>query len=268
MSLKKLVHREVIKIAPDASVSDTARVMRHFKIGSVFVAEGDSYVGIVTESDLVRKVAAQDCAGDTIIRHFMCAPLIKIDIEKSVIEANHLMRFNEIRHLGISENDTIVGMISVRDIVRFFSEDTEGPMHRMGDVYNPLEVLIHRDIQTIHASASSKAAAEKMAERKIGSLMVTEEEKHVGIVTESDIVRKVISYDLEAALIPVGVIMNTPIIDINIGASALSAVDTMSKKGIRHLAVSEAGNIVGIISIRDLIGLISVRDLPRFFAKK
>ncbi|MBT5062411.1 MAG: CBS domain-containing protein, partial [Verrucomicrobia bacterium] len=96
---------------------------------------------------------------------------------------------------------------------------------------------------------------------KIGALFVKEEGKYVGIVTESDMIRKVISYDLDPTSIPVGVIMNSPIIDIDLSASVKSATETMARKGIRHLAVSSESEIIGILSIRDLIGMISVHGL-------
>jgi CBS domain-containing protein len=86
-------------------------------------------------------------------------------------------------------------------------------------------------------------------------------------VTEADLVRKVIGYRLNAAEIPVGVIMNTPIVDIDINASVHLATELMESKRIRHLGVSEDGKIVGVLSVRDLIGMIAVRDLPRFFSK-
>ncbi|MBN4054088.1 CBS domain-containing protein [Nitrospira defluvii] len=268
MSLRALTNREIIKIGPEETISDAAHVLRHFKIGSVFVAENEEYIGIMTESDLVRKVVTKGFPPETAVSQVMCTPLIQIDIEKSVIEANHLMRFNEIRHLGISENGKVVGLISVRDIVHFFSNEPNGPVSAIGEVFKPLEVLTHRDIQTIDPSASVKEAAKKMTEYKIGSLLVAEEGAYIGIVTESDIVQKVIGYDLSPSLITVGVVMNTPIIDVNIVSSVQTAIDLMSRKRIRHLAVIEEGNIVGILSIRDLIGLISVRDLPRFFSNQ
>ncbi len=268
MSLRDLINREIIKTDANESVGGVARMMRHFKIGSVFVEEAGDYIGIVTESDLVRKVVTQELSVKTPVAKVMCAPIIQIDIEQSVIDANHLMRFNEIRHLGISEKGKLVGMLSVRDIVRFFSTDTGGPMKEIGEVFKPLEVLVRRNILTIPASASSKEAAQKMEEKKVGSLFVMEGDHYSGIVTESDIVHKVIGYDLSPSSIPVGVVMNTPIIDVDITSSVQTAIELMSQKRIRHLAVSENRNIIGILSIRDLIGLISVRDLPRFFSKK
>lgn len=266
--IRDLVHRDVVAADSKISVSDAAKIMRQHKIGSVFIAETNDYVGIVTESDLVRKVLTKGLPPEANITEVMCSPIIALDIESSVIEANHLMHLNGIRHLGISKKGKIIGLISVRDIVSFFSTADTGPMSDLGVIYNPLEILTHRNIQSIHAAATAKEAAQRMEDSKIGALFVVEEDEYVGIVTESDLIRKVIGYDLDPENIPVGVIMNAPIIDVDINSSVQFATETMAKKGIRHLAVSREGTIIGIVSIKDLIGMISVRDLPRFFSNQ
>ncbi|HZR46204.1 MAG TPA: CBS domain-containing protein [Candidatus Manganitrophaceae bacterium] len=266
MSLQQLIHREIKKIGPLTPIGEAAKMMRHHKIGSLFVEENGQFTGIVTESDLVRKVITQEVPFDTPARTALNAPLIEIDIEKSVMEANHLMHLNGIRHLAISENGKIAGMISVRDLVRHFASDRESPLHRMGDILQPLTVLIHRQIETIDAAASSRDAARRMNEKKIGSIVVTEDGTYVGIATESDLVRKVIGYGLSPSATPVGAIMNTPILDIDISRSIPEVNEIMATKGVRHLGVTEKGKIVGILSIRDLIGMISIRDFPRFLS--
>src|SRR3569832_2754858 len=133
MSLKQLIHREIKKIGPLTSIGETAKMMRHHKIGSLFVEENGQFTGIVTESDLVRKVITKDVSFEIPACTVLNAPLIEIDIEKSVMEANHLMHRNGVRHLAISEKGKIAGMISVRDLVRHFSSDRESPLHKMGD---------------------------------------------------------------------------------------------------------------------------------------
>lgn len=266
MPLKELIHREIQKIGPAASIAEAAKMMRQLKIGSLFVEENGHFTGIVTESDLVRKAVTRDIPFETPARTVMNAPLVGIDIEKSVIEANHLMHMNGIRHLAVSENGKVVGMISVRDLVRHFASDRESPLHQMGDILQPLTVLIRREIETIEAAASSRDAARKMDAKKIGSIIVTEGGDYVGIATESDLVRKVIGYGLSPSTIPVGAIMNTPIVDIDISRSIHEVNEIMATKGVRHLGVTERGKIVGILSIRDLIGMISIRDYPRFLS--
>lgn len=268
MSLRELIHSDIKKTGPTTTLVETAQMMRRYKIGSVFVEDGGQYIGIVTESDLVRKGLTKEVSPETPTRSVMHVPLLDIDVEKSPIEANHLMHLNGIRHLAVSENGKIVGMISVRDLVRHFSNDKKSPLHAMTDIVKPLTVLVRRDIQTVDSFATAQEAARKMDEKKIGSLMVVDEKRYVGIITETDLVRKVIGYGLSASKIPVGVIMNTPVLDIDLSRTIQEANEIMATKGVRHLAVTERGEIIGILSIRDLIGMISIRDLPRFFSNQ
>ncbi len=272
MSLKKLMHRTIRKTDTETTIGDAARLMRHYKVGSVFVEADDRFVGIVTESTLVRKVLTGDVSYREPVTRIMDAPLISIYADQTPIEANHLMHFNGIRHLGVSEGGKVVGVISVRDLVRHFSDDPDGPLAAMSEVVKPLTILVHRDIQSIPGSASARDAAQKMNEKKIGSLMITETVTggghYVGIVTETDLVRKVIGQGLDAADIRVGTLMTRPVVDIDISRPLDDANTIMANSGVRHLAVSEGGMIVGILSIRDLIGMISLRDLPRFFRQK
>jgi len=266
------MHRTIRKTDTETTIGDAARLMRHYKIGSVFIEEGDRFVGVVTESTLVRRTLTGDVSYREPVTRIMDTPLISIDVEQSVMEANHLMHFNGIRHLGVSEAGKIVGVISVRDLVRHFSTDPTGPLAAMSEVVRPLSVLVHRDIQSIAASAFAREAAQKMAENKIGALMITETVTggghYIGIVTETDLVRKVIGQGLDAAKVQVGTLMTRPVVDIDISRPLDEANALMASSEVRHLSVSEGGVIVGILSIRDLIGMISLRDLPRFFREK
>lgn len=268
MTLSELACREIKATSPSATIFNAAEEMRLRKIGSLFIEENGLYIGIVTDSDLIRRVLTKEIPYDTPVRDIMHSPILEIGIEKSMIEANHLMHLNEIRHLGISEKGKIVGLISVRDLVQHFYADQNSALNKMGDIYKPLSILTRRDIQSIRGSASCREAAQKMAGSKIGSLLVSEGGNYSGIVTETDLARKIIGFNLSASDVPVGSIMNTPIVDIDISRSVLEATEKMAIRGVRHLAVRDGEEIVGILSIRDLIGMISVRDLPKFPSKK
>ncbi|HIE64965.1 MAG: CBS domain-containing protein [Nitrospira sp.] len=268
MTLSELASREIKSTSPATTILKVAEEMRLWKIGSLFIEENGRYIGIVTDSDLSRKVLTKKIPYDMPARDIMHSPILEIDIEKSMVEANHLMHLNGIRHLAISEEGRIIGLVSVRDIVQHFYSDQNSTLNKMEDIYNPLSVLTRRHIQSISGSASCREAAQKMTGSKIGSLLVSEGRQYSGIVTETDLTRKIIGFNLSASDIPVGAIMNTPIVDIDISRSVLEATEKMALQGIRHLAVREEKEIVGILSIRDLIGMISIRDLPRFSSKK
>lgn len=117
----------------------------------------------------------------------------------------------------------------------------------------PLALLMHRDLQEISPKTTVRDAAKQMRDKRIGSLLVSEGMERIGIVSETDFVRKALADGLNPDTTPVERIMSQPVIGIDIDKSAKEANDLMATKGVRHLAVTDKGKIVGIISVRDLV---------------
>jgi len=117
----------------------------------------------------------------------------------------------------------------------------------------PLSLLMHREIESISLKATLREAAEKMRSKKVGALLVREWGKDVGIITETDFVRKVVAIGKNAEETSVGEIMSYPLISIDLDRSPQDANDIMAQKRIRHLFVTHRGEIVGVISVRDLV---------------
>jgi CBS domain-containing protein len=119
--LAVIMNRDVKKISPDAKIRELAQLMRDKKIGSALVEQVDDYIGIVSETDLVRKGLAEGLNPDeATVRQVMSSPIITIDINRTVADANDLMAKRAIRHLPVTELGKIVGIISVRDLVICF----------------------------------------------------------------------------------------------------------------------------------------------------
>ena len=119
--LAVIMNRDIKKISPDAKIRELAQLMRDKKIGSALVSQGDDYIGIVSETDLVRKGLAEGLNPDqATVRQVMSSPIITIDINRTVADANDLMAKRGIRHLPVTELGKIVGIISVRDLVICF----------------------------------------------------------------------------------------------------------------------------------------------------
>jgi len=117
----------------------------------------------------------------------------------------------------------------------------------------PLAVMMNRTIRTIPKDATLLDAAALMREVRVGALMVEDGGSLVGIVSETDLVRKGIAESRDFRGEKVQAIMSSPIITIEIDRPTSDASDLMSEKGIRHLAVTDGGKIVGVISVRDLL---------------
>ena len=104
---------------------------------------------------------------------------------------------------------------------------------------------------TVKPVTSVKKAAILMREKGIGNCIVVDN-KPIGIITESDILKKVVAEDLKASKITVGEIMSTPIIVIDPYVSIEEATKTMGKCNIRRLPVVEKGELIGIITQKDI----------------
>ncbi len=119
--LAVMMSRQILSISPAAPVIEAARTMREAKVGALLVAEGTRFVGIVSESDLVRNVlAVGGDANQVRVSQVMHAPLITIEIDRSAHEASDVMAERGIRHLAVTEDGKIVGILSVRDLLRYF----------------------------------------------------------------------------------------------------------------------------------------------------
>lgn len=117
----------------------------------------------------------------------------------------------------------------------------------------PLALLMHRDLQEVSPKTTVRDAAKQMRDKRVGSLLVSEGMERIGIVSETDFVRKALAEGMNPDTTPVEKIMSQPVIGIDIDKTAKEANDLMATKGIRHLAVTDKGKIVGIISVRDLV---------------
>ncbi len=112
----------VLSIEADTLAHEAAQTMESKNIGSLLVKDGEKYVGIVTETDLTRKMLAKGLSRETTqVREIMTTPLLTIDCHEPLVEANQLMAKKKVRHLGVTENEKVVGLISVRDLVHYFS---------------------------------------------------------------------------------------------------------------------------------------------------
>jgi CBS domain-containing protein len=105
-------------------------------------------------------------------------------------------------------------------------------------------------------------ALEKMAEEDIGALVVMQGTDLVGIFSERDYVRKVALKGRSSRQMPIQEIMSSPAVTVNLRTTVDECMRRMTDERCRHLAVVEAGSVVGVVSIGDLVNwIITAQDL-------
>jgi CBS domain-containing protein len=112
---------------------------------------------------------------------------------------------------------------------------------------------IARAIITIEEDGTVFEAAKAMVDNNRGSVVVNRAGKSVGILTERDIMKKVVAASKDPRSTKVKEVMSTSLITFDKEKPLREAIDLMNRKGLRRMLVSEKGNVVGIFTLRDIV---------------
>jgi len=105
-------------IGPKTSIFSAAKSMRTARVGSLLVKKGKQLVGIVTDTDIVRRaVATGKPLGKLTVDKIMTTPLCTIEGSQPVDDAQEMMGDLGVRHLAVTKGGAIVGVVSVRDVM-------------------------------------------------------------------------------------------------------------------------------------------------------
>ncbi len=113
---------ELRSIPQTASLREAGRLMQKWKTGSLLVTDHHAYVGFITDSTLARDVVANGLdPGTTAVKSCVRTPLVAIGGDRPLIEAVRMMKEQATRHLAVAQDGDIIGVISVSNILRYYS---------------------------------------------------------------------------------------------------------------------------------------------------
>ncbi|MDP2767917.1 MAG: CBS domain-containing protein [Candidatus Methanoperedens sp.] len=123
------------------------------------------------------------------------------------------------------------------------------------EVRMPIKEIMTRDVVTIDIKSDVQHLAQKMLAYDVGSVIITDKKQPVGIVTERDIVRKIVIKNLKPEDISIKELMTTPLITIPATEDVTDTMHKMVKMEIRRLPVVENAKLVGIVTDIDLLAI-------------
>lgn len=119
-------------IDPDSPVLDAIRLMADKFVGALLVMRGTQLLGIVSERDYARKVILKGrSSSDTPVREIMSAPVTTVAPGDSVNHCMQLMTAKRVRHLPVVEGATVVGVLSIGDLVKAVIADQAQELEHM-----------------------------------------------------------------------------------------------------------------------------------------
>ena len=123
---------EIWSIGPDATVLEAIQAMADKRAGALLVMEGPGLKGIISERDYAREVILKGRSSkDTLVGEIMSTNLITVPSTQSVDSSLAIMSENHIRHLPIVDDDTVVGVLSLGDLVKDVINDQQSTIEQL-----------------------------------------------------------------------------------------------------------------------------------------
>ena len=124
--LLKTKGNEIWSIAPQATVYEALQIMSEKDVGALLVVDKENLVGIFSERDYARKVILKERSSkDTTVGELMTREVLYIEPQSTVEDCMALMTERRIRHLPVLEDDTVIGVISIGDVVKEIISEQE-----------------------------------------------------------------------------------------------------------------------------------------------
>jgi CBS domain-containing protein len=239
LTIEDIMSEMIVSAAPDETIFSVARRMSEHNISCIIVMTGDAAAGVLTERDVLRSVASSDDLHATTVSERMSSPVIAVAPDMSALEASALMESDGIKRLVVLRDQRLVGVVTQTDITR--SLISMSAFRNIADLMTP-------DIVTIDATTTITEAAQVMASYNISCVVLMHHEEAAGIVTEKDILHRVVVCGGDATTIPAAEIMSFPVVTVPPSYSVMSATRMMDEMNIHRLVVGRQGEVRGIVT--------------------
>ena len=134
-------NQELQRMPVDANVADAAQRMAAHHVGAMLVCEGERMCGIITDRDVLERVVAAGLApGDTRLAEVMTPDPVSIAPDDTVFQAIFAMKAQMTRHLLVKDRDRVVGIISVRDLLRSVVDESVEERQQFEDLWQGFPV--------------------------------------------------------------------------------------------------------------------------------
>ncbi len=111
---------QIWSVNPETTVFDAIKTMAEKNVGALLVMDGEKLAGVISERDYTRKVALKGRSSrDTTVREILSPNVVSATPRHTIEVCMRLMTENRVRHLPIVEGETVVGIVSIGDLVNW-----------------------------------------------------------------------------------------------------------------------------------------------------
>lgn len=243
--ISSIMSRDVITLFPIESLKSAIKKMSSNNVSCVVVVEENKPIGILTERDIIYMMGINIDFDTVNLQTVMRSPVIAISEETEIPEAANLMVINGLRRLVVVDGvHNVIGIITQTDIIKNLSIDSFINFKKVAQIMN-------RNIISVRKQDALPKAISLMAKNRISCILVIEDNKPVGIITERDITKSIAENTISHH---VNEIMTSPVPATNKDISLYDATRLMDENKVRSLTIIDhKGDAIGIITKSDII---------------
>lgn len=245
MRVAEFMSGNPLTVDPDMGLLQALDEMARRDVWSPVVLSREGKVlGFVTERDLINYAISQKMPPEQLsVSDVMTRRYGVIRLEDSYVDAATAMIKAKAR-LVVLEGDRLVGVVTAADITKAYANSPTRSV--------PLRPYATWKLVSVELSGSVERAIELMRKERVGSLIVEDEGKPIGIFTERDAVKGFLMGGGDYCD-PVGKYATLKLITIDSGASLLDAAKLMAERRVKRLPITQEGVVKGIITARDVV---------------
>ena len=244
LNVSDVMSNEVAIISPDEIVISAAKIMSDKKISCLVVMDQGNVAGIITETDVLRRVSNK---GKDIYRiklgRIMSIPVETVTSDVSVLQASKIMGRKHIKRLPVMEKDKLVGIVTQTDLVRALTSY---------GMWRDVSEIMNRNVAGVQKDDSVADAAEIMTSRRISCILVMDGDNVVGILTEKDLLGRVVAQQKDPAHTRMKEVMSSLVTSVPYTFSVFSASKLMEEMNIRRLVVMKDKRLCGVVTQTDI----------------
>jgi PAS domain S-box-containing protein len=244
MEINQVMSREVATISPQETVAAAAMTMAEKNISCIVAVDNENIMGILTETDLLKKTVVQ--GKDTRrmkVAEIMSSPVETAPSDLSVLESGNLMEVKKIKRLPILEGNKLVGIVTQSDMTHVLTSY---------GMWRDISEIMSSDVYQVQRNATVSEAALVMASQNISSVVVMNADRVTGILTERDLLKRVVALNKDPDHTKIEEVMSFPVFSVPSNYSVFSASRTMENKNVRRLVVIDGNKLCGIVTQTDI----------------
>lgn len=241
--VKEFMGKDLVTVYQDVKVSKAAAAMESRNIGSVVVLDVLGPCGVFTERDLLSRVVGTGKDPESTLLGEVLSPSFPTARVDDDLETSARAMVQRRSRLMVFDGSELVGVVTSTDIVRTL----EGLDYEFS-----VDGVVSRTVTSVLPETPIDVVVRLMSEKRIGSVLVSDDGLPADIFTERDLLRKVVARKRSLAD-PVSEYASSPLVTSELGTPGRKVAEVMTEHGIKRLPLTAGERIGGIVTARDVV---------------